>query len=408
MTDRKIVIWGAGRIGRGFIADLFDAAGYRITLVDSSAELVERLRAVGRYTVVRAWSPEQYDERTIRGFTALHSSQVYEAAVAIAEAGLVAVAVFPAAFAEVARGLAPGVAHRLAQSPGAALDILMCTNLLHAAAQFRELLLAALPLEIHEEAAGRLGVVDTLVIRTATEPPLEAFERDPLLVWTNGFPEFPIDRRAFEGIPVQIAGVRLVENMEAEEMRKLYTYNMLHAMLAYLGVRRGHTLTVQCMADPEIRGAAEGALDEVSRALQAEWGFTAGEMAAWIALGITFTDNPLLVDRVARHGADPRRKLRRDDRLVGPALLARKHGIPPVFLVRGIAGALLYDRPGDEGAAYVQSRIAELGLAPAVRELCGFTAAEEDLVQMILSAYRRCLAGTWELTVPATATRQGK
>jgi mannitol-1-phosphate 5-dehydrogenase len=387
MADRHIVIWGAGRIGRGFVADLFDAASYRVTLVDNSAECVDRLRTAGQYTVVRAWSPAEYEERILRGFTVLHSSQVDEVEVAIAEAGLVAVAVFPAAFADVARRLAPGIERRLRQSAGATLDILMCTNLLHAASQFRELLLAALSPGIREEAARRLGVVDTLVIRTATEPPPEMLQRDPMLVWTNGFPEFPVDRQAFKGVPVQVPGIRLVDNMDAEEMRKLYTYNMLHAMLAYLGVLRGYTLTVQCMADSEIRGAAEGALDEVSRALQAEWGFTPADMGQWIALGITFTDNPLLRDRVARHGADPRRKLRRDDRLVGPALLARKYGISPHFLAQGIAGALLYDQPGDEGASWVQSRIAELGVALAVRELCGLTAAEEDLVQMILSAY---------------------
>ena len=43
-----IVILGVGRIGRGFVADLFAAAGYRLVLVDESAELVAALRAAGR------------------------------------------------------------------------------------------------------------------------------------------------------------------------------------------------------------------------------------------------------------------------------------------------------------------------------------------------------------------------
>jgi mannitol-1-phosphate 5-dehydrogenase len=388
MTDKHIVIWGAGRIGRGFIADLFDAAGYHITLVDSSAVCVEHLRAAGKYTVVRAWRPAQYDERVIRGFTVLHVSQVDELAAALVEAALVAVAVFPAAFADVAAGLAPGVERRLVGSVDATLDILMCTNIAHAAHQFRDLLFAALSPGIREPTAARVGIVDTLVIRTATEPPPDALARDPMLVWTNGFPEFPVDRCAFRGELPQGPGIRLVENMAAEEMRKLHTYNMLHAMLAYLGARRGYKLTVECMADPEIRRAAEGALAESSRGLQAEWGFTPAEMDAWIGLGLTFTDNPLLGDQVARHGADPRRKLRRDDRLVGPALLARKHGIPPVYLAQGIAGALLFDPPVDAGASYVRLRIAELGLEAAVRDVCGLTPVEDDLVRMILAAYR--------------------
>lgn len=392
MTDRSIVIWGAGRIGRGFIADLFDAARYRITLVDNAADHIGRLQAAGQYTVARAWSPAAYTERVIRDFAALHSSQTAEVAAAVAEARLIAVSVFPSAFPDVAAGLAPGIERRLAGSRDATLDILMCTNLMHAAAQFRGLLLSALPPGLAEEATRRIGVVDTLVIRTATEPPPEALARDPLLVWTNGFPEFPVDRQAFKGPLPQAAGIRAVENMAAEEMRKLYTYNMLHAMLAYLGARRGYVLTVECMRDPEIRGAAEGALDEASRALQAEWGFPEADMDRWIGLGITFTDNPLLGDRVARHGADPRRKLRRDDRLVGPALLARKHTIAPVFLAQGIAAALHFDQAGDDSATYVRARISEVGVAAAVRELCGLTGAEDDLVQMIVTAYDKAVS----------------
>ena len=75
MSDNNIVIWGAGRIGRGFIADLFDAAGYHITLVDQSPELIAALRAAGRYTVVCAEGRDQRHDRIIRGFTALSTDQ---------------------------------------------------------------------------------------------------------------------------------------------------------------------------------------------------------------------------------------------------------------------------------------------------------------------------------------------
>ncbi len=42
-----IVIWGAGRIGRGFVADLFADAGYRIVFVDQAEALVADLRGEG-------------------------------------------------------------------------------------------------------------------------------------------------------------------------------------------------------------------------------------------------------------------------------------------------------------------------------------------------------------------------
>ena len=175
--------------------------------------------------------------------------------------------------------------------------------------------------------------------------------------------------------------------MRAEETRKLYTYNMCHAALAYLGSLRGYELTVDCLADPWVRGEAEAALGEISRALQAEYGFAPDEMARWNAGVIAQTDNPTLGDRVARHGADPRRKLKRSDRLVGPALLARTHGIPPVHLVRAIAAAFRFRNPDDPGAVYVRERVAAIGLPAAVAEVCELSPAEDDLKVMICQAY---------------------
>ncbi|NLJ39868.1 MAG: mannitol-1-phosphate 5-dehydrogenase, partial [Candidatus Atribacteria bacterium] len=40
---KNILIWGAGKIGRGFIADLFNKAGYKLTFVDSNQELIHQL-----------------------------------------------------------------------------------------------------------------------------------------------------------------------------------------------------------------------------------------------------------------------------------------------------------------------------------------------------------------------------
>jgi len=388
VSDNNIVIWGAGRIGRGFIADLFDAAGYHVTLLDQSPELIAELQAAGRYTVVRAEGRAQRHDRIIRDFTALATDQAAEVTAAVAAADLVAVAVFPQHFPAVAQQIIPGLQRRWAERPDSTLDLIICTNLTHAAAQFRAVFTAALPDELRAAAAGRVGVVDSLVIRTAVEPPAEERQREPLLVWTNGYAELPVDRHAFRGTPPAIPGIRLVDDMAAEEARKLYTYNMCHAVLAYLGARRGHVLSVACLADPVVRADAEGALDEISRALQAEYGFTADEMARWVAKVLRQTDNPTLGDRVARQAADPRRKLRRTDRLVGPALLARKHDITPAHLARAIAAALLYQDAADPGAVYVQGRVAEMGIESAVVELCELQPGEGDLAALILTAYR--------------------
>jgi mannitol-1-phosphate 5-dehydrogenase len=382
-----VVILGAGRIGRGFVADLFAAAGYHLVLVDQSAELVAALRAAGCYTVVCAENAELRHDHVIAGYDAYTNGQCTEVTRAVAAADLLAVAVFPDAFGTVAQSLLPGLAQRRQERPDAALDILLCANLSHAAAHFRAALDAAASEEMRAYLDGRVGLVETLVMRMVADPPAAERTREPLLVWTNGLAQFPVDGRAFRGPLPDVPGLRPVNDMRAEETRKLYTYNMCHAALAYLGSLRGYEFTVDCLADRWVRDEAEAALDEISRALQAEYGFAPGEMARWNAGVIAQTDNPTLGDRVARHGADPRRKLKRSDRLVGPALLARAHGIPPVHLGRAIAAAFRFRSPDDPGAVYVRERMAAVGLPAAVVEMCELTPAEDDLKRMICQAY---------------------
>jgi len=50
MTENKnIVIWVAGKIGRGFIAELFFAENYQITFVDQSESLINELNRYRAY-----------------------------------------------------------------------------------------------------------------------------------------------------------------------------------------------------------------------------------------------------------------------------------------------------------------------------------------------------------------------
>ena len=387
MHRQTLVIWGAGRIGRGFVADLFTGAGYHAILVDPAAPLVAQLRERGAYTVVSAAGENRRTDRVVRDFTALATPEEDAITDAVVEADLAAVAVFPQAFGGVAKQLAAGLIRRRSVRPGLPLDILLCTNLVHAGPLFRDALEAALPPGAASWTGAYAGIVETLVIRMVVEPPADAVEADPLVVWTNGYAEFPVDRHAFRhGVP-DLPFLRPVEDMRAEEMRKLYTYNTFHAALAYLGALRGHATIVACLADPAVRAGAEGVLRESGAVVQAACGFDTVEMEAWMAGVIKQTHNPALRDTVARYGADPARKLRRTDRLVAPLLLARDHGIPTPNLTRALAAALRYAAPEDAGARAVRQAIESLGLRAAIRELCELTGAEEDLVTEIASAY---------------------
>ncbi len=391
-VGRSVVIWGAGRIGRGFAGDLFYAGGYHLTFVDAVPALIEQLRAAGQYTVAKVPGAGQRVDVVISGYDALTTAQVEQVAAAVVAADYVVIAVFAGDFASVAQQLVPGILRRREERPNAPLNVLLCANLAHPGALFRPLLLEALASsgvtpEAQEDAAQQVGVVETVVIRMVADPPPDVRAAEPLLIWTNGTGEFPVDRRAFKGPMPQVPGLDPVDDMRAEETRKLYSYNMCHAATAYLGALHGYASAVDCLGDPGVRAAVEGALREACGALSAEFGYPRALMDEWAAEVLRRAANPALADQVARLAQDPRRKLRRSDRLVGPALLAQKHGIPPAYLAHAIAAGLLYRNPADPGAVWVQERVTVLGLAGALDEVCELTPADAELAEMIRTAY---------------------
>jgi mannitol-1-phosphate/altronate dehydrogenase len=38
------MIWGAGKIGRGFLAEIFNDAGYKLTFIEYFEDLVNKLK----------------------------------------------------------------------------------------------------------------------------------------------------------------------------------------------------------------------------------------------------------------------------------------------------------------------------------------------------------------------------
>ncbi|MEJ7679095.1 MAG: hypothetical protein WKG06_14815 [Segetibacter sp.] len=56
-----------------------------------------------------------------------------------------------------------------------------------------------------------------------------------------------------------------------------------------------------------------------------------------------YTD-PTINDQIERNANDTRRKLSKEERLVGPALLCLKHGRIPYAYAKAIAAAYYYNR----------------------------------------------------------------
>lgn len=382
-TQPVAVQIGAGNIGRGFTAELFAAAGYRVVFIDVDDRIVDALRRRRAYEIHHITNDGHQTVR-IEAAGAVNGRDTDHAARTIAEAALACTAVGVRALAAVAPALAAGLARRLSRG-GRPLNIITCENLVGAGKHLADLVWMELERLV---AAGncaavtrdafdaRFGFVEAVVSRMVPVVPDDVRRRDPLWVACEPYARLPVDATAFRGSPPELPGLEPVENILAYQSRKLASHNMSHAVCAYRGYRAGHEFIWQAMADAAVADEVRAAMTETGRALCSRFGFAAGVQHAYEDDLLERYRNRALGDQVARVAADPLRKLGPDDRLVGSARLCLAEGVEPAHVAGGIRAALRYDHPADPSAVRLQEMLREGGRQRVLQEVCGLSPGE--------------------------------
>lgn len=381
------VIFGAGSVGRGFLGQLFAESEYEVVFVDIDAALVEALARCGSYTL-RLAAIEKTEELTIGPVRAVQGTNASQVADEVAQADLVATAAGARALPTIGQAIAAGIARRWEAGQTAPLNIIICENLRDASHRLRTFVEGALLEAVKPYMRQRVGFVPAVVARMSPVPTPEQHAADPTSITAEPYEVLPVDREAFVGRIPDIFGMEPVSPFTAYVERKLYIHNAGHAMLGYLGYQRGYAYGYAALTDPWIRPLLDQALQEASSALIAEHGFDGGVMAEHVQDVLTRLGNRSLADPVSRLARDPLRKLAPEDRLVGAARLAEKHGIQPEGLSWGIAAALAYDNLEDNHASELQCKLAEEGLDVVLRHVCRIC-PEDRLGDLVRSRYGR-------------------
>ncbi len=380
MTNRQAVVFGAGKIARGFIAHLLTLSGYQITFVEKNPALVELLRKRSRYDVEIMGAPGK--NITIQGFKVYQTDDVEAIAEAVAHASVVFVSIGGPNLPQIAPLLAAGLAKRTE-----GVNIILGENYFQPAQWLRALILEQLSPDKQQWFARKVGIVETMILRSTIEPTEEMKLRDPLSLKAQNMWEMPADRSAFVGEIPPVQGLEPRDDFQAGLIRKLFTYNSINAVIAYSGARKGYTLLSDAANDPELESLARAAYQESDSALCRRYGFDQEEQRQFAEAAIAKYQKREIVDPIERNARDPLRKLSRNDRLVGPACLAIESGTQPIALSRGIAAALLYDNALDPSSVSLQEIIRKDGVRSALIEVCGIESTSE-LANLIVRSYQ--------------------
>ncbi len=377
-----VLIFGAGKTGRGFAAHVCARAGVPFALIDRDRALVSALRDAGSFRVAVLGRNEVV--RLAPAFVA-HVDDDWQEAFDGAE--LAFTAVFGTNLAALGRRLAPVLARRLARHPERTLDIITLENLAHAAATLRAATLGGLDPALTPGIAARIGFVEGIVLKTCLAPPAWVSENDPLRLVAQDLFRIPCDADAFVGPARRLPDLEPLPRFGHQLVRKIYTYNGINAVISYVGAQLGHRELSAATCDAAILPLARCAGVEAGLGLIGEYGFSADEQRAWTDQAIAKFADAAIPDPIERNAADPERKLSRDDRLVGPALLCLKHGGEPRAFARGIAAAMRY-RDGQK-----PSPLERLGSIDAVlTQVCGLS-IDEPLASLVRAAARDQASG---------------
>ena len=271
MNEKNAVVFGAGKISRAFISHLLTLSGYGVTFVEKTQSLVAQLRERGRYKIHILGAPEK--DIVIQGFEAYSTEETDVVTGKLANASVVFISIGGPNLPQIVPLLVAGIRHAIAGGRCALLNIILCENYFQPGAWLREMVRDQLTAQESEWLESHVGFVETMVLRSSIEPTPEMEAQDPLSLKAQDMWEMPADKEAFVGPIPEIMGLSPKEKFQASLTRKLFTYNAINAVFAYLGYLKGFELLSDAANDPELMAVAQAASREAGEALCKRYGF---------------------------------------------------------------------------------------------------------------------------------------
>ncbi len=326
---KKILLFGAGKIGRSFIGQLFSKAEYEIVFTDINKEIVDLLNEKGCYKVITRDNnhPEKEGDHMVRNVSAIHLNDREQLIDSIVNADIIAVSVGKRGLISLSGLLAAGIEKRYFLKKDDPIDIILAENDRNAASIMRKQLLERLtkvPIEQY------VGLVETSIGKMVPITPEEQIRKDPLSIIAEPYNTLIVDQLAFRNVIPNIDGLAPKSAMKAWVDRKVFIHNMGHAALAYQANFYNPSLkyTWEALAVKSIWEITQSTMLQSAEILLDIYPavFTRNQLSSHIDDLLERFSNKALSDTIFRVGCDLSRKLNSDDRLMIPILAGLERG----------------------------------------------------------------------------------
>lgn len=360
------VIFGAGKIARGFIAHLLSLSDIEFVFVEKAYALAELINERGQYTINILGAPEK--NYVVKNARALKFCQEEEITEAIADADVVFDAVGGKNLQEIIPFYIRGIEAKAKR--GGYLNFVTCENWKEPARILEEGVEAGIAEEAKAYMKECVGFTESVIMRSGIEAPKELLEKDPLIVNVQDYWYLPVDKDRVKGNLPEIKYMDALTGFAGFLERKFYTYNAANGTTSFLGALLGYEVLAEAAHDERILKILEGVYQETGRALSEKHGIPLEDQMAFTRTSLHKLQDYTIVDSIERNARDPLRKLGKDDRLVGSARMVLSCGIRPENLATAIAAAMYYRNPEDASAAELERMVKEEGTDAVLQKVC--------------------------------------
>ena len=361
------VIFGAGKIARGFIAHLLSLSDIDFIFVEKADALADLINERGQYTINILGAPEK--NYVVKNAKALKFSQEKEITEAIAEADVVFDAVGGKNLQEIVPFYIKGIEKKAEK--GGYLNFVTCENWKEPAKILKEGVEAGIAPEAREYLDNYVGFTESVIMRSGIEAPKELLEKDPLIVNVQNYWHLPVDAARVKGSLPDIKYMEHLTGFAGFLERKFYTYNAANGTTSFVGALLGYKVLAEAAHDERILKILHGVYQETGKALSIKHGISLEEQMAFAKTSLNKLQDYTIVDSIERNARDPQRKLGKDDRLVGSARMVLSCGIRPENLCTAIACAIYYRNPEDSSAVALEKVVKEEGIDAVLEKICG-------------------------------------
>jgi mannitol-1-phosphate 5-dehydrogenase len=347
-----ILIFGAGKIGRSFIGQLFGTGGYRVVFADIDLSIVDLINNQGCYRVI--FKGETDREIVVSNVKAISVRDEESVTEAVSTAGIMAVSVGKNAIEKVIPLIARGLVLRKNRFSGAPLDIIIAENMISGGNFMEERLLRHLPPDFPFN--DLVGLVETSIGKMVPIMNQSELEKDPLMVYAEPYNTLILDSKGFKTPIPQIEGLSPKKNIKAWVDRKAFIHNLGHATAAYYGyfLHPEAIYMYEILDDDRVLNFTRDVMIQSADILNMAYpdDFTPADLENHIDDLLHRFRNRALKDTVFRVGHDLSRKLSSDDRFMGAIRLADIFNLPYEKILKAMSYGFVFKAKDDDGNFY--------------------------------------------------------